>query len=451
MNDKNSPGDNLNNDSSFAELFLNSDKRQSYKRYNNIILFMTLGLFIMSFIIKIDNTVMLHGEVVPEDKIVKIKHDTGGEIDDVYVKNYQVLNKGDVILKIDAKKVLTSIKQNKTKLKVIDTEIINIAAYLKNNISGTTENSMLKEVEQYLSNITDTIGSAKDLVETNKVISQYKSKVINEKIEQNNLEIDRMSSELKRLADKLDYISEQREIFQQLLKSKNVSKVRAIDYEVKYLDIISEIEKIKSNLNVKKLENKELSNKKIVTEQDDIRDRYEELVALNKEKIDIVSNITQLENMLDNLVLRAPISGIVQGLEIGKGSTIQPGEEIVSIIPHDSNFLFEAKAKLKQKGKINQNTKSHVQFDGFNVLEFNRVGAKIINISPYTFSNEGDEDKFFKIVMHLNGREITSKTKRYSIKPGMSGVAYLTTEKTSLFSYFFGPIYNSLNNIYSEG
>lgn len=451
INNYTSQKDSLNKKSKFYELFISQDKRQRYKRYNNTIIFMALSLFFMSFIIKVDNTVMLSGEVIPEDKIVKIKHETGGEIEELYVEDYQHLNKGDMILKIDSKKVSTSIKQNKTKLKIIDSEIINIAEYLKNNMGNIKEDSMLKEVEQYLSNIIDTIGNAKELVETNKLISQHKTKVIKEQIEQNNLEIERMSSELQRLDSKLEYINEQRIVFQELLKSKNISKIQAIDYEIKYLDIVGEIEKIQSSLNVKKLENKELINKQVVTEQDDIRDRYEELVALNKEKIDIVSNITQLETMLNNLVLRSPISGTIQGLNVSVGSTLQAGEEIISVVPNESNYLFEAKVKLKQKGKINKTTKSHVQFDGFNVLEFDRVDAKIINISPYTFANERDENRFFKIVMQLKSKDITSKTKKYSIKPGMSGVAYLTTEKTSLFSYFFGPIYNAMSNVYSEG
>lgn len=407
-------------------------------------------LLFLSFITSIEQTITINGQVVPMNNIATIKHETGGEVLKVYVDNYSHVNKGDLLLTLDNNKILTSLKQNKSKLKVVDTEILYAAAYLKKNLKSIARQDVYKEVEQYLNNISDTIVHSKQLVQASRLVTDYKDEVIQEQINKNKIEIAQIDDDLNSLDKKLNQLAEQRDIFSTLLKSKNVSKVRAIDYEVKYIDVTRDIKAAKSKRDMLIRENNELESKRVINEQDAVKEKYEELVDFNKEKIDLVSNISQLETMLSQLTIKAPISGTIQGLNVVKGINIQPGEEVFSIIPDDTKVLFEAQASLQQKGKVNITSDSEVQFDGFNVLEYNRVPAKIVNVSPYTFVDEVNRNKYVKILLQLDSDKVVSKQDEFRIKPGMSGIVYINSGKRSLFGYLFGPIYNSFYNAYNE-
>lgn len=424
-------------------------------KYNlNTYFFIMLGfisaLIIWSLITTIDQTVDIQGQIVPQGGIAVIKHEAGGEVLDINVINYQQVKKGDNLLKINNKKILTGLKQYKSKLKVVDSELALAVAFLKNNINQFSDNNEFKQVESYLNNISDTIEQSQQLAEASKLASDHKEMVIQQQINMNKIEISRLNADIQDLKDQLSFIDEQRNIFNELLKSKNVSKIRALDYEIRYREILRELKKAKSDLESKDKETNELESKKIVQKQDSIKEKYEELVKLNKEKIDLVSNIAQLESSLENLDITAPIDGIVQGINIVKGVTIQPGEEVLSIIPSDSNMVFEAEASLEQKGKIHVENNAEIQFDGFNVLQFNRVNAEIINISPYTFNENTTGNQFFKVVAKLKDLEVKSKSEAYDIKAGMSGTLYISTGKQSLFSYLFGPIYNAFAHVYDQ-
>lgn len=450
-NEINNAEDQSRADKILSSFMNNADSRNNLNKYFMLIIGLIFILFIWSNFTTIDQNVTIKGQIVPHSGIAKIKHEAGGEVIKIHVTNYQEVNKGDLLLTIDNNKILTGLKQNKSKLKVVDTEIAYAIAYLKNNIGELYDTNQYKEVTEYLNNIADTMEQSKQLVEASRLISDHKDKVIAEQINQNKIELQRLADEITVLEDELKYLDEQRGIFNQLLASKNVSKIRALDYEIRYREVLREFNNAKSNLEFKNKETRELESKRIVEKQDGIREKYEELVTLNKEKIDLVSTIRQLETSLQNLDITAPISGIVQGLDIVKGVTIRPGEEVLSIIPTDSPVVFEAKASSEQKGKISNDSPAEVQFDGFNILQYNRVPAKIINISPFTFSDKNPtQNEFIKVVVKLNQETVNSRANQYKIKPGMSGTLYITTEKQSLFAYLFGPIYSAFSNVYSQ-
>lgn len=439
-----------NFDNTLSSFITDENSKNRLNNYFLVILCFIGIILLWSLITTVDQTINIKGHIVPQDGIATIKHESGGEVIDINVSNYQQVKAGDRLLIINNQKILNGLKQNKSKLKVVDSEIVYAVAFLKNTLKDLTDKKQLQEVESYLNNISDTIAHSKHLAEASKLLAEHKDRVIEEQINKNIIEITRLKDDIEVLEDELVFIDEQRNIFNKLLETKNVSKIRALDYEIRYREILRELKKSKSELNFKTKETNELKSKRIVEKQDDVKTKYEELVKLNKEKIDLMTNISQLENTLDNLDISAPIDGIVQGIKIVKGVTIQPGEEVLSIIPTDSEMVFEAEASLEQKGKINVNSQAEIQFDGFNVLQFNRVKAEVLNISPYTFNENKTGNDFFKVVVKLNDNKVRSRNEQYEIKPGMSGSLYVSTGKQSLFSYLFGPVYNAFAHAYDQ-
>lgn len=426
-----------------------SDSNCNYTKLNilyTITMVLTFCLVASSFFIKIEQTININGQVIPSKNIANLRHETGGIIEKLHVNNYDRVNKGDPIMSLNDTKYTNSLINNKSKLKVIDSEIINSLAFLKNNISDIQEQSIISEVESYLNNIPDTISHTKQLAEASKSINDHKDEVILNKISQNKINIKRLNTELKILNNELKHLDEQRNIFNKLLETRNVSKVRALDYEIKYSEALRESRKLEAEIMAKNKETEELESKRIVQKQDAIKTKYESLIELNKQKLDIMSNISQLQDSIKKLKITAPISGTIQGVNIVEGSSIQAGELILSIIPDDSEVLFEAKASLSQRAKVGLSSNAEIQFDGFNALRFDRVNGKVINISPYTFDKNPMENEFSKIIVKLNSNKIKSKNKEFNIQLGISGTAYITTEKQSLFAYIFGPIYGSFTN-----
>ena len=417
--------------------------KNKLNRYFLIMILLIVFLLIWSLFSTMSQTIQIKGQITPLNGIAKVNHEFGGEITKVYVKNYDTVKKGDLLLTLDDKKILTGLKQYKSKLRVVDSEIAHAVSFLKNNLNVLKGSDDFQQVETYLNNISDTITQSAELTEATKLISDNQDKVIQSQIEMNEIELDRLKQEVTVLEQQLNYLDQQRQIFNKLLETKNISKIRAMDYEIKYRDVLIAFEKAKADYQSKIKENDELKSKRIVNQQDAIKDMYQKLIDFNKEKIDLLSNIDQLENNLKNLNITAPIDGTVQGADIVDGITVKPGADILSIIPIDSDIVFEAKASMQQKGKINLTDHAEVQFDGFNVIRYNRIPAEIINISPYTFSDNPLQEHFIKVIVKLKSSQITAGSTSYPIKPGMSGILYVTIDEQSIFAYIFGPIYDA--------
>lgn len=448
--------DKYNNDESYQnkktdkllDSFMNDDNtRNQLHKYYYLLIVLILLLFIWSLIADMTQTIQIKGQIIPLSPIAKVNHETGGEVISINVKNYDHVGKGQILVTLNSSKILTSLKQYKSKLKVIDGEIFNSAAYLKDNLDILKGTENFDEVANYLNNISDTLSQSAQLTEATKIISDNQDNVIKSQIQTNAIELARLKEEFRVLKEQLKYLDAQRNIFNSLLKSKNISQISAMDYEIKFRDVLISLKKTRADYNAKLKETNELKSKRILAKQDTIKQEYQKLIDFNKDKIDVVSNISQLETSLKLLDIRAPISGIVQGIEIVKGVTVKPGDEILSVIPDDSELVFEARATGQQKGKIDYADKAEVQFDGFNILHYNRTPGTIINISPFTFNNNPLQDDYIKVVVKLQSNEITSGDSRYAIKPGMSGTLYVTTEEQSVFAYIFGPVYDAFYEV----
>ncbi len=434
-------------DRALTSFMRNDNSKSKLNKYFIIILLLILILFIWSLFATMSQTIQIKGQVTPLDGIAKVNHEFGGEITKVYVKNYDTVKQGDVLLTLDDKKILTGLKQYKSKLKVVDSEIAHSVSFLKNNLNVLKGSEDFEQVETYLNNISDTISQSAELTEATRLISDNQDKVIKSQIEINEIDLARLKQEVTVLQEQLHYLNQQRQIFNKLLETKNVSKVRAMDYEIRYRDVLITLDKTKADYDSKLKENIELKSKRVVNQQDAIKTQYQKLIDFNKEKIDLLSNIDQLENNLKNLNIKAPIDGIVQGTDFVTGIIVKPGADILSIIPIDSEMVFEAKASMQQKGKINLNDLAEIQFDGFNVIRYHRIPGEIINVSPYTFSDSPLQEHFIKVIVKLKEKEIRGGNTSYPIKPGMSGILYVTTDEQSIFAYIFGPIYDAFAEI----
>jgi HlyD family type I secretion membrane fusion protein len=425
-------------------MIFNKNKKQSksiknvIRSIDSVILIIFL-IIIWSLITTVEQTVDLRGQITPHDGIASIRHSVGGIVETINVQNYNPVKTGELLATLDDRQSKSSLTQYESKLKVIDAQIYNIATYLKGNIDQTKN----------LNNIPDTIENSEQLILAEKTIADIDQDNLKIKIQENEIKQEEFEKRNGILKKQVSDLEEQKNISNKLLAVKAISKTEALEHELKYTNALSEYQKSQSesDQNIKELN--EFKNKAILLKQTVMQEKYQKLIDLNKDKIDVVTAIFQFKTNLNNLEIRSPISGIVQGIKIVNGMTIQPGEEILSIIPEDGKIVFEAKIPLAEKGKLLNNLPVEIQFDGFNVMYYNRIKGKIINISPYIFNDDQTHLDYFKAIISMDQKSLQSGSTVFALQAGMSGTAYVQTGEQSLFAYLAEPLYRGISHAFS--
>ncbi len=113
-----------------------------------------------------------------------------------------------------------------------------------------------------------------------------------------------------------------------------------------------------------------------------IREKLNE--AINNLK-DVEANKLASSDQVARTVVKSPSNGIVQKLHINTvGGSIKPAQDLVEIVPTDSNLIVEVKILPKDIAFIYQGQKAIVKFSAFDFSIFGGLDGHVINISPDT-------------------------------------------------------------------
>jgi membrane fusion protein, adhesin transport system len=172
-----------------------------------------------------------------------------------------------------------------------------------------------------------------------------------------------------------------------------------------------------------------------------------ELTFRNEARVELAEITGKLNALTENAVgladrvaksqIKSPVRGRVQRLLANTvGGVVQPGKDIVEIVPLDDTLVLEARVQPRDIAFISPGQKATVKFSAYDFSIYGGLEAKVENISPDTIVDE--KGNAFYLV-----RVRTTKvgfTDQLPIIPGMTAeVDVLTGNKTVLY-YLLKPV-----------
>ncbi len=154
-----------------------------------------------------------------------------------------------------------------------------------------------------------------------------------------------------------------------------------------------------------------------------------------------------LNDKVDKSQITSPVRGRVQRLLANTvGGVVQPGKDIVEIVPLDDALVLEARVAPRDIAFIHPGQEAMVKFTAYDFSVYGGLSAKVENISPDTVVD--DRGNAFYLV-----RVRTEKAKLHDKLPIIAGmtaeVDVLTGHKT-VMSYLLKPILKIRNQALRE-
>ncbi len=163
-----------------------------------------------------------------------------------------------------------------------------------------------------------------------------------------------------------------------------------------------------------------------------------------KEMADVMGKLNALNqgavaltDKVDKSQIRAPLRGRVQRLLANTvGGVVQPGKDIVEIVPLDDALLLEAKVQPKDIAFIRPGQAATVKFSAYDFSIYGGVAAEVDNISPDTVVDEKG-NAFYLVRVHTTQVKFSDKM---PIIPGMTAEVDILTGNKSVMSYLLKPV-----------
>jgi adhesin transport system membrane fusion protein len=189
----------------------------------------------------------------------------------------------------------------------------------------------------------------------------------------------------------------------------------------------------------------EAAIKEVERKIDETRGRFrsDALTQLNEARTDlskIQSTGKALEDRVNRTLVTSPVRGIVKLLLVNTiGGVIQPGSDLVEIVPLDDTLLVETRIRPQDIAFLHPGQEAIVKFTAYDYTIYGGLKAKLEQIGADTVTDD-EGNSFYVIKLRTDKSHLGSVEHPLLIIPGMVASVDIITGKKSVLSYLLKPI-----------
>ncbi|WP_417499977.1 HlyD family type I secretion periplasmic adaptor subunit [Methylophaga sp.] len=419
---------------------------ESSSRVGHSLLLLTALFFICAFwwasITELDEVTRGQGKVIPSSKVQVIQNLEGGILSEVLVHEGDIANKDDVLLKIDDTRFSSSFRE--TQLKYWE------LLARKARLTAEMEGKPLELPEEVLKQQPALAASERALYQSRQLELQSNIDVLEQQVKQRQQELLENQAKLNKLTTSYDLSRQELEMSEPLVSVGVISEVELLRLKRATNDLRGEMEttrlaipRIRSTLNEAKQKIKDTTLRFKSEAASQLSEVQSEL-AITKE------TTTSQEDRVRRTLVRSPVKGKIKQLKINTvGGVIQPGMDLVEIVPVEDNLLIEANIRPSDIAFLSPGQQAMVKLTAYDFSIYGGLPATLERISADTITNDEGES-FYLIYLRTDKSYIESSKGPLEIIPGMTVTVDILTGKKTVLDYLFKPILKAKNEAMRE-
>lgn len=410
-------------------------------------------LLIWATFTDIQEKAITFGEVVPESGVHIIQHLEGGIIKKINIKNGDEVPEGTILMQLEKTGIQTELSQLRSrKLSLLlDAERLNsFISWQDPNLDYWLEilYERLPEMEHDLSSITTILQDEKRLLENQNKKRADQLQVIDEQISQRQQELQKIIDEQEVLENHIELLEQEGKIYDSLIGEGHISRKDYISAQKQFNKALGERKRLKTEVEKAKHALSEAIGRRERTLSDITEKATQDLDVINAKLLELEHSTDRLEDRLKRTTVKAPISGLVNGLELSAGSVIPPGGYLMEVVPTDKTMIVESRVNPLDIGHINAGDPVKVKVLTYDFARYGSVKGTLLNVSATTFEDENG-NPYYKARISLESQFVGNDEKN-RILPGMTVEASIITGEKSLMAYLLKPIRSSMESSFSE-
>jgi adhesin transport system membrane fusion protein len=405
-------------------------------RGGRAILWVTLALFVL-FIIwasisEIEEATRGDGKVIPSSQIQVVQNLEGGILSEILVDVGSLVKKGQLLLRIDETRFSSSFQQNRAKYLSYKAKAARLRA---------EANDKPFEVPQEVTAEKPEIGAReKELFESRKREFESSVAIQQEQIHQRKRELGELNSKLAELTRTYAFLVRELEMTRPLVGEGAVSEVDVLHLERQASQMQGEIATIKqtipkaqSRLQEAQLELKEVKLAFFNKAKSELNEVLSELEGVS-------ASAVALEDRLKRTSVRSPVDGTINRLLVSTvGGVIQPGMDLIEIVPLEDTLLIEARIKPQDIAFLRPNQEAMVKLTAYDYSIYGGLEANLEHISADSITDD-QGNSYYLVRLRTKKSYLGTESDPLPIIPGMVASVDILTGKKTILSYLLKPV-----------
>ena len=424
-------------DTEFLELH-----RQS-RRLLYVMALLVIVLITWSAFAHIDELVRGQGKVIPSRQLQMVQNLEGGILKEIFVEEGQQVKKGQVLMKLDDTQFSSKFLERKQAQHAIQGNI----ARLQAELSGLEK---ILFPESLRSEFPDIIEQQVQLFNHRQAQLTASVRLLDLQIKQQQQAIQKARFEYEQATQQQKLAEKELAILKPLLKEGVVSEMELIRAEKEALKAKADASALEYSLPKYATLIEELKDKQKQLAINFKADAQKELNDYQEELAQISQSSGALEDRVDRTQVRSPVNGTIKQIMLNtEGGVVQPGMDLISIVPLEDSLLIETKIRPSDIARLYPGQKAMVKFTAYDFTVYGGLEAELVHISADSISHE-DKDSFYLVRVKTFENNLGTEQQPLPIIPGMIAEVDILTGKKTLMSYLLKPILRAKQVALSE-
>ena len=373
------------------------------------------------------------GKVIPSQHVQIVQNLEGGIVTEILIKEGDKVDKDQILLKIDDTNFESSFMESRLRY----LELIAKAARLTAEAQNLDEFQIPPFV---IDEAPDLARNEQALFESHKRGLQSNHNILKNQVEQHEQAVKEAQSKQQQIKRSYSLALKELNIIKPLFKAGAVSEVDVIKRERQVNELQGELNAVKLSIPRLKSSINESNNKikeLIIRSQSEAR---EELNEVSAEIPRILESIDTLEDKVHRTHVRSPVNGTIKQLFVNTiNGVVQPGMDLIEIVPLGDTLIIEAKVKPSDIAYLFPGLKAMVKFTAYDFAIYGGLEAEVIHISADSITNDKGESHYLVRVKTLKSY-LGSTKDSLPIIPGMIAQVDILTGKKTVMDYLLKPI-----------
>ena len=372
------------------------------------------------------------GKAIPSSKVQVIQNLEGGIVSEIFVREGQVVNKGDTLLRLDDTRFLSNQGETEADRLALIARIERLTAEAEGRAPALPE-EVSRDAPQLAEDELALYRSRQQRLES-------EQRTLGEQYRQKEQELAEFRSKAQQYRSSLGLLQQELNMSQPLVASGAISQVELLRLRRSLVEQRGALEA--TNLAIPRAEAAmaEIKSKMQESQLAFRSEAFKELNEVRTELQKINATSVAIQDKVTRTTVTSPVRGVIKQLKVNTiGGVVQPGSDMLEIVPLDDSLLIEAKVRPQDVAFLHPGQKAMVKFTAYDYTIYGGLKANLELISADTITDE-EGNSFYLIQVRTDKSHLGSDEHPLLIIPGMVATVDIITGEKSVLAYLLKPV-----------
>jgi membrane fusion protein, adhesin transport system len=373
------------------------------------------------------------GRVVPSSQIQVVQTFEGGILGSLHVDEGDLVEKGQLLARIDDTGFSSKLGELEEKEAALLAERSRLAAEAR-------QESEIRFPDGLSERNPVTVAAESQLFDTRKVQISAEVKLLEYRLEQRRFELTELRAQEQKFEATLVPLKKEAKMTADMAAKGIAPEVDSLRLQSRVAELEGELAIVRAAMPRVEATIREAEELIVSTRNSYVLSARQRLTALEAELAVVEESLLAASDRVTRTQLRAPVRGVVNRISVNTtGAVVQPGINIVEIVPIDDTLLIEARVRPQDVAFLQPNAETSVKLTAYDYLIYGDLRGKVERISADTLVDpEGGQ--YYQVMVRTDRNAIGNGGENHPIIPGMTARIDIRTGSNTVLSYLLKPV-----------